>query len=252
MKGNYSMVSLIILTVGVILFIIYVSERMKGRSAKSLILKTLTSCCFLAISFCGLLEAFWTPVLDGPSPELTAKLVTFPLLIFAGQFFGLLGDIWLGIRSDSSQDKKRLMIAGFASFGLGHILFIEALIASFWQGDGLWWLLVPVLLTVLYGIVTIPLGQKLGIEFGSFHGASVIYGMILFFAAVFAGSLLIKGGFYGCRLWVFFAGIVLFAASDAVLARVYFGKEKGKKTLVLANLILYYAAQFLIAMSTGM
>lgn len=245
------MVPFILIPIGLILLLLYVKERMKEKSARSLILKTLASCSFLAISFCGLLKVvlgLWG--FEDLSFGRLVELVTFPMLIFAGQFFGLLGDVWLGVRSDSSEENKYLMTAGFASFGLGHVLFIDALITTFWRGEGLWWILVPALLTVLYGIVTMPLGQKLGMNFGSFHGASVIYGMILFFAAVFAGSLLMKNGFSSCRLWLFFAGIILFAASDAVLARVYFGKENGKKTLVLANLIMYYAAQFLIAAST--
>ena len=103
--------------------------------------------------------------------------------------------------------------------------------------------------TSLIGVVLLPLGKKLGMDFGAFRGITVVYGMLLCFLMLFACSLLIKSGFSDRRLWLFSAGAVLFAASDLILGGTYFGQGHDRPGDVIANHTLYYAAQFLIAVS---
>ena len=50
-------------------------------------------------------------------------------------------------------------------------------------------------------------------------------------------------------LMLFFIGSVLFALSDLVLSGTYFGVGKERPVDIASNYILYYAGQFLIALS---
>ena len=53
------------------------------------------------------------------------------------------------------------------------------------------------------------------------------------------------------RLYVY-AGMILFLASDGVLGKIYFSnkeKDRTSRFYIVLNHALYYAAQFLIAMS---
>ena len=48
---------------------------------------------------------------------------------------------------------------------------------------------------------------------------------------------------------LFFIGAVLFALSDLVLSGTYFGVGKDRPADLIANYLLYYPAQYLIALS---
>lgn len=228
---------------GAIFLILFLARRKDAPSAGALMFKTLTSVCFLGLSFaavCG--RAFEARI----ATETHTELLAFPMLVCAGQFFGLLGDIWLDLKFIHPEEDRRYTNAGFVSFAAGHIFFIEALSLRFWQ-EGFWWLFLPALLSVLFGIFLLPIGKKMGMDFGSFRGITVIYGMILCFVMLFSVSLLIKNGGKHPALWRFTAGTVLFAASDLVLGGTYFGTGKNRPVDIILNHVLYYAAQFLIA-----
>lgn len=227
---------------GAVFLILFLRERTKAPSVRAVFIKALTSVCFLGLSFCAVsrtLPAAWE--------SGDARTAFFPLLILAGQLFGLLGDIWLDLKFVFPEEDKRFTNAGFVSFGVGHLLFAEALNLAFWRGDGLFWLLIPALIAVGFGIVLQPLSRKMGMDPGPFRGITVVYGILLCFVVYFAGSLLIRSGVKSLTLWLFFSGILLFAGSDLILGGTYFGTGKDRPVHIILNHVCYYTGQFLIA-----
>ena len=229
--------------------ILFLAYRTDAPSKKALVFKILTSLSFLAISGTAAVTGTAMELPHNGHPAGFPRDLVWPWLIFAGQFLGLLGDIWLDLKFIRPEKDRPYTNAGFVSFGLGHILFVEALLYVYRGADLLRWVLVPALFAAAFGVVLLPLGKKLGMDFGAFRGITVVYGMLLCFLMLFACGLLIKSGFSDRRLWLFSAGTVLFAASDLILGGTYFGQGHDRPGDVIANHTLYYAAQFLIAVS---
>lgn len=91
------------------------------------------------------------------------------------------------------------------------------------------------------------LEKPMKLVYGKMKPIVVIYGFLLFSTVFVSGGLLLVHG--GKALMLFFIGSVLFALSDLVLSGTYFGVGKERPVDIASNYILYYAGQFLIALS---
>ena len=224
---------LIFPVLGLIFLIFFLINRINMPSGISLIFKTLTSVCFVAFAFCGV----WSS--EGSKG--------FSLLVLAGLFCGLLGDIWLDLKWNCPEDDTLYTFAGFWSFAAGHCFFIAALLIFIWKGSGILWMLVPLILAAAIGYVIGIAGPVMHLDYGIFQKITMLYGALLTGTTLISLSLLIRSGFSDKRLWLFFIGSVLFLLSDLVLSGTYFGKGKNRPADIIVNHVLYYAAQFLIA-----
>ncbi len=107
-------------------------------------------------------------------------------------------------------------------------------------------------LAVLAGFVTVALEKPLGLVYGNFKRIALVYGMLLFSTVFVSGGIAFMYSFSNLSMNVFFAGAVLFALSDLVLSGTYFGKGKDRPVDIIANYILYYGGQFMIAYSLSL
>ena len=225
---------------GVICLIMFLRARIRKPSGVSLIWKTLTSACFLAFAFCGMRRTADQAAGNGSDG-------LFAALVVAGLFCGLLGDIWLDLKWNCPEEDRRYTFAGFWSFAAGHGFYLAALLICEWMGNGVGWMLVPLLLAIVLGIAVGAAGPLMHLDYGPFRGITMFYGAMLIGTTLLSGSLLIRSGFSSPRLWLFFVGAVLFLLSDLVLSGTYFGVGKRRPVDIIVNHVLYYAGQFMIA-----
>ena len=233
------MMILIFPVLGAVCLWCFLKNRIKKASAQSLIWKTCASICFLGTAFIGL----WRNSLSGGRTE-------YSLLITAGLFFGLLGDIWLDLKWNCPDENDRYTFAGFWSFAIGHICFLTALIRYSGANAKTTSIIVLLMVAAVAGVVIGFSGRLLSLDYGRFKGITMFYGALLIGTTLVSGRLMIQSRF-SPFLVLFFAGAVLFLISDLILSGTYFGKGKDRPVDIISNHIFYYAAQFLIAFAVS-
>ncbi len=211
----------------------FLRARLKKPSAASVIWKSLTSVCFLAVAFC----AVWK------HPAGTAG-AGFAMLVLIGLFFGLLGDIWLDLKWNCPEDDVRYTFAGFWCFAIGHVFFLCALTGT---APALRWVVLPLIPAAVLGIVIGLAGRLLKVDYGRFRNITMLYAALLLGTTLVSGSLLLQACGRSLSLMLMFIGAVLFLISDLILSGTYFGTGKDRPADIVSNHIFYYAAQFLIA-----
>lgn len=233
-KGDLLMLFYICLALGIISMVLFLIQRKPATSLRVLFFKTATSS-FMILTF---ISAFYENR-ESCSLELA-------LLFIAGAVCGLLGDIWLDEKYIFPTEKSGLLKAGFISFLIGHIFYSSALIFTYGIS------MVTVIccaIGVIVGPVSCFVNEKtMGVNFGRVRLLSYVYTTFLTFTTGLVTGLCIEGGFDTASL-LRLIGMVLFLASDAVLAQIYFVENKNTRINVVVNHALYYCAQFAIASS---
>lgn len=208
---------------------IFVHQRVHKHWIQSTLWKAMTSSCFF-------LSGLYLMYLHNSF---------FSFLIVVGLFFGLMGDIWLGLKWSYTKNDELYTYCGFICFLIGHIFYITALIKHF---DGP--TLLPILLSIgMSFIVVCVISPKLGLKFGKFQGISILYGSLLismFMIALFYS--IANHGQIGTLNCISIGGLC-FLGSDLILSGTYFGQGKDRPIDIWLNHFLYYLAQFLLALS---
>ena len=169
-------------------------------------------------------------------------LYTATMLFLFGLVCGLLGDIFLALRPLLSPEKdKKIIVGGIVYFAVGHVFYLVALllVGSFSY------------LSVIFGLVMVVivfLGSKiLKFQMGIAKYPTLAYTFLIFMMVgqAFANGLATD---FSTFTSLVFAGALLFSVSDLLLAPIYYQGNKNK-FIIGSNLITYYAAQLLIAIS---
>ena len=223
---------------GAVVLALYLAEKLRRYSVKAVLLKGLCSALFVSLAVCA-----WYQSAKG------GTLRPLGLFVIPGLLFGLLGDIWLDLKYVFPERDEPFTYAGFASFAVGHVLYCTGLCLQFAPGDrpSIIWL--PLLLAALAGLGTAALEKPMKLRYGKFKLIVAAYGILLFSTLLLSGSLALFHGGREITLNLFFAGALLFAASDLILSGTYFGEGKERPVDLLLNYLTYYSAQFLIAFS---
>lgn len=225
---------IIIISIAVILLGFYIFFKSQKYDLKELFLKT-------AISFLFILVALIATI-------CSEKFSVFNVLIILGLLLGLVGDILLDLKFIDLERTKGYTYGGFIVFGVGHILFITALIMNFYIQGGVIFIILPIVLAIVLSILTILLEKPLKLKYGEYKLISFCYAMCLFGTCSFSLFLAIQNKFEVLPLNMFLVGAVLFAISDLVLSGTFFGKGKERPIDFILNYLTYYGAQFIIAM----
>ncbi len=216
---------------GAVLLLIYIISCHKKRNVKGLFVKSFVSVCYL------LTCAFATLA----NPEQ----YRFGILVLIGGVLGLMGDIYLDQKWMYDQDKDEYLKIGFICFGLGHVFYIWALytlvdLEPFHR-------VMPLIIALAILIFTLVTEKPTKQHYGKFKPYVCGYGLMLGYTTGLAIRIFRLTG-YKFAL-VFGIGCALFAISDIVLSQMYFGQKGKSSAFFTANIISYYAAQFLIALS---
>ena len=229
---------IVLLACGAAALALFLREKLRGPTLKAALWKSLTSALFVALAVCG-----WTRAAAGGAlPVLGAFVVP-------GLVFGLMGDIWLDLKFVYPADDAPLTYAGFATFGVGHILYQLGLILQFYIHGRSDDVLIPLGLAAVLTAVNLLMEKPMKLRYGQMKPVVAAYGFLLFLTVLLSGSLALQHSFRETALNLFFAGSVLFAVSDLVLSGTYFGEGRDRPVDIVLNYLPYYPAPFLIALS---
>ena len=224
----------ILLIVGAFTLFLYIREKIKGYTLKAVLLKTAVSVLFIAVAVCG-----W---------YCAVSQSIFGVFILLGLLFGLLGDIWLDLKYVYPQHDDPYTYAGFASFSIGHVLFITGMLICYFPYKMPLFAVLPFVLAILVSGGNILLEKVMKLHFGKMKLIVFGYGAILFSTVLVSGFLAYYYDWQVKTLNLIFIGSILFALSDLVLSGTYFGGKERPVDIIL-NYLTYYPAQFLIALS---
>lgn len=211
---------------GMMMLAVYIPEKIRSYSVRTVLIKSIISVLFVAVA----VSAGNMTVLSG--------------FVILGLVFGLLGDIWLDLKYVFPSQDELFTYAGFAVFGVGHILYITGLLLNYGTGR---FLAVSFALAAIAAALVAVMEKPMKLVYGKMKPVVLCYGFLLFSTVFVSGGLMLLHG--GAALKMFFAGSVLFALSDLVLSGTYFGTGKERPVDIAANYLLYYSGQFLIAFS---
>lgn len=222
----------VVLPFGLIMSFIFCVLRRTGFSLRNLILKSISSLCYLLTAVFALVS--------NPDAYIYGSLIIF------GGALGLVGDILLDLKGLYKKDESTYLRGGFIFFLVGHLFYSGAII---FQTRMKWWL---ILLCLLGGVV-ISIGNSIVSKFMKIHFGA--YRKIVFTYVIFLSTTMILSivSFFTLGLHKNFLllsiGAICFTASDAVLSSTFFSRGKDGSFYLFINHFLYYAGQYLIAAS---
>ena len=138
---------------------------------------------------------------------------------------------------------------GFIAFGIGHILYVTGMFVEFYRGQGILYIIVPLILAILMGPGTMLVGKLIKAHYGKFYVIAMIYAMMLFATLFTSFFLWMMYAFSEETLLAIFIGAILFVMSDLILNMTYFTEGHEKPVDIISNSVTYYLAQFLIALA---
>ncbi len=222
-----------VLAIGIVVTGIFLHFRVKEDRIKAVFTKAAASLCFIATA----LVAF----------SLNRDNFEYAILIIFGLVFSMLGDIWLDMKYIYKDQSDMYTFAGFGSFMVAHSFFIPAVLMGY--DIYLWWHFVVDAITCLILVInTIAMEKRDNLHYGKFKAITIVYTVFVMGTMLLSINGFVASGFKSVKYIVLIVAGALFALSDLVLAKIYFGDKNNGKYVAL-NHILYYAAQFLFASS---
>lgn len=216
---------------------VFIILELRKQWLHAIFLKAAASFMFIYVALVATIERTMTGV---TFPEDTD--IKISMLFVGGLVAGLIGDLLLALRPLRPAVENRTIIgAGIAIFSIGHIFYLGGL----WLFGGFRWEAIPftfVVTALVYGMSRLMKFQMGRLAVPTFFYSFLIFWMVgqAIFTRIQAGNLTF--------LNFAVAGAMLFGISDLILAPIYY-KGVTRPSMIAANLITYYAAQILLAIS---
>ena len=206
----------------VLLAVLYIRVNQYGAPPVKLLLKTLASLAFVCLGLLGAARA------GGAYAWLT----------WIGLILGAAGDVLLQFMDCRPKEREPFFRAGLGAFLIGHVFYIVAF-ALLGRVTGWAVLLAAVLFAALF-LLQFPARMDLKGQKVPVYAYAAVISVMTAFAVLSFGA--------GARGALVGLGGILFLVSDAILALIFFSPLR-EKSLPTWNLITYYAAQILLALS---
>lgn len=206
----------------VLLAALYIRVNQYGAPPVKLLLKTLASLAFVCLGLLGAARA------GGAYAWLT----------WIGLILGAAGDVLLQFMDCRPKEREPFFRAGLGAFLIGHVFYIVAF-ALLGRVTGWAVLLAAVLFAALF-LLQFPARMDLKGQKVPVYAYAAVISVMTAFAVLSFGA--------GARGALVGLGGILFLVSDAILALIFFSPIR-EKALPTWNLITYYAAQILLAIS---
>lgn len=225
------------LAIGATLLWFFLFFRVKEKRVTATVFKGLVSLMFIA-----------TAIVSWQTSQNPRNM--FGLFVVIGLIFGLLGDIFLDLKYVSTKKETLFTVLGFIAFGFGHIFFFSGLFTYFFDFSfSPLYIIVPVLISIVLTVVSLLMEKFTPIKYKKMKPCVIVYGFLLFFVTSIYFSAAIQGGFHNVTVITMAFGFVLFALSDLILNNTYFAPNCNTPVFIISNHIIYYIAQFVIAIS---
>ncbi len=226
----------VFLIIGLVVTITFLTRRTAKVTLNVAFLKAVASMCFI-------LTGLFAFVGNDNCPRIVGALVA------VGAAWGMLGDIALDLKYVFKNHEKDYTNAGFISFLVGHVFYIAAMYFAF--GFDKLALIFGIVCSILASTFVLYCEPLLKVKFGEYKLITIFYMGVLGAVTGVAIGYAISSG-YSLAQTLLNAGFMLFLASDCVLSDLYFSldeKKRTKRSSIVLNHILYYSAQFCIAIS---
>lgn len=221
---TYSLVLLMLLSLIILLYFTYKPHKnFRG------IFKTITSILFVIIAISGYLEK-------------SSNFIYF-IFILLGLLFSLFGDVFLIFKNEDKNCISKYFIYGLLSFSLAHVFFSIGFI--YLSHFSFYTIIFSFLLAF---VVLFILNSIKELDFKDYFYYVAFYSVVISFMFIQALNLYFSSNFYNPYILWITIGSLLFVLSDLILSFDYFHKDCPKFMAVL-NLLIYYIAQLLIALS---
>lgn len=217
------------LVIAIVMALVYIGVELTLKPLISLFVKALASLSFIMLGLSSLLLGY------NVFPQVFGW-------VMLGLACGMIGDIVLALRPlRPKEEDKTIIVFGIIAFSLGHIFYLIGLniVEPFYALSFVFGLFIAVLVF----LASILMKFKMGIaKYPSYFYAFLIFTMI-------AQTVVLTGSLGSNKPYILFMiGAILFGVSDLILAPIYYANNRSK-FMVAANLVTYYGAQILIALS---
>ena len=221
-----------VLPFGLIVSFVFCLKRGKGFSISNLMLKSVSSLCYLLTAVFALIS--------------NANAYVYGSLIIFGGALGLVGDILLDLKGIYKKDESTYLKGGFIFFLIGHVFYSAAIIYS--AKPKFWIILVCLAFSLIFSYCNLLSAKFTKVHFGAYRSIVFIYTIFLAFTLSLSVAAVITSHF--AKGYVILAiGALLFTLSDAILSNTFFGRNKDSFVYFFTNHLSYYAGQYLIAAS---
>ncbi|MBR0440017.1 MAG: hypothetical protein IJK27_04630 [Bacilli bacterium] len=228
---------LIPLILGVITLLPFLYFRSKEQRVIAVIIKGLVSFSFIVTGLVAYLTS--------KNPQSN-----FGIFVLVGLFFGLLGDIFLDLKYIVLSKEMFYTILGFFSFAFGHLFFTLGLFLNYYDfNSNILYLIIPIIVTILLTVATLLMEKVSKVRYQKMKPFVLIYGLFLFFTTSIYMSVAIQTHFEVMTITLMAIAFILFMASDLILNNTYFAPGFSGPVFIITNHLLYYIAQFMIAVS---
>ena len=150
---------LILLLVAAVMLVLYIREKTASYSVKAVLHKSVVSVLFISVAVLG-----W----------YLSNRGILGIFVIIGLTFGLLGDIWLDLKYVFRDYDDQFTYAGFASFGIGHILYIAGLLAQYKSGMKLAYLVLPIIFGTVLSLCNSVLEKPMKLHYGKKKGIVIM------------------------------------------------------------------------------
>ena len=229
-------------TAGVILQACFVRADRVGAYRRAAVLKGLAALAFVLVGATGATGA--TGTVEAPRPEAVA--------ICLGLALGAVGDVLHALRFVWPVRKRLLFNVGAASFLLGHLAYLAAVVPA--CAAPVWGLAASCVLATAVDVAVLPrLSVQSRAELVAGGAYLAVTSAVVGFAAAGAAAVALAPTTPTVSAWLapvvtLAVGTAAFLASDVMLAVNNFGGVNSRR-LRAASLGTYYAGQMLIALS---
>ena len=225
------------LFIGLVLLTVFLVYRAKGERVKAVFVKG-----FVSLSFIFTALVAWKCSSNPNS--------AFGIYILIGLTFGLLGDIFLDLKFIILKHEHLYTVLGFASFFFGHLFYIIGLFTNFYDvSQNILYIIIPVVIATILAIVTLLFEPLKITKYGRMRPYVGLYAFMLFLVTPLYFSVAFQSGWKVVTVAIMAPAFISFALSDLILNNTYFGVGFDKPIHIVINHLLYYIAQFMIAIS---
>jgi len=183
--------------------------------------------------------------------QINGGFTKYTVFMIFGAFFGFLGDYFL-----HAKGSLKYFITGLSSFLIGHIMYAAAfsviLLRDFLNYSFFGSQEILLYAVILVGIPVALRKFKMKFKPKALIIAILLYAVVIAFMSVKAFTLALYCFSFGYEFRVFIMiflilGSLCFLISDLTLAIILFGGKKGLYNLKIFNIVMYFAAQMMLA-----